>query len=835
MKKILSFIILLVWAISILAVPANRRPFVVVQSDGAMLSIVLQGDEVLHFHTTLDGKYIVKGDDGSYYYATFSKNGGFLSVGVLAHNEEDRTAAEKELLAGIDYTMLDDAVAETHLVRSAKYRATIPTRSATTRNALTKDTVLVPVLLVEFQDKKFTTDREYIDAILNESNYKEKLTIGNATIDIYGSARDYFIAQSDSLFFPKFVVSEILTLPQDMAYYGGDNSSGDDNNPQAMIRDGIELADAAMDFKKFDNDANGEVEFLYCIYAGYSEANAADVNTIWPHQWDLSSKGGKKEVDGVKCNVYACSSELNFNESTATRGYWPSGIGTICHEFSHCLGLRDVYDVKENNNNWGMDEWDLMGNGNHNAYGYIPVGYNSYQKDACGWKKLKVLDKGGSYSMEPQTRGGYGYKIVNNANPNEYFILENRMREGWDQTLRADGMMIIHVDYDKTAWESNKINVTPGHPRFQIVPADNELIYYTNANKDKFNESMLGDLWPGKNNNNEFSNTSFPAAKVFTGGYLNKPVTNIKYENYIASFDFNIGALETPVEMPATNVENNSFVANWNMVDYSTGYLVELYRMEHVEDGGDDETLLEEDFLNCNLSNTAIHDNMDVYMSVKGWSGNCIYSETGMLCIGSLNNPGTLTTPLLNAEGNVRLSFDISKYNSNADDINLIVEALNDSNEVIASKNISSAGACEWSVDIKGEFYIRFSTTADATNKRVLIDDISVMTTLPYKKELVEEVTTEENSYKFENLEQGEYLYRVKATVGDVESDFSGYVKVVLGTASVLDVVEHGSDVVIYTITGVKICEGNVGVLQNMPRGIYIVKSSAGIKKIKIE
>ena len=834
MKKLLSFILLFIWAVSLFAIPANRKPSVVKQSDGTMLSVILKGDEAMSFYTTLDGKYIVREYNGDFCYATFSSEGGFVSTGVIAHDKEKRNDVENELLSGMDYNAMKVAVSKTHKLRSAKYRGTAATRAASS-SIVPKGEVLVPVLLVQYKDVKFSYTKEDINKLLNEEGYKYNFSPGG--VESYGSARDYFIAQSDSLFFPKFVVTDILTLPNEMSYYGGNDSYGNDNNPQKMISDGIDLADkTGLDFSQFDNDKNGEVEFIYCIYAGYAEANQASVNTIWPHKWELSSDIGKKKVDGVYCDTYACSSELYMNEGLETEyGKWLSGIGTICHEFSHCLGLADIYDVNGESGNFCMNEWDLMDYGNFVGEGYIPVGYNSYQKDVCGWKELVTLDKKGKYSMLPQTQDGVGYKIINDANPNEYFVLENRKREGWDQMLPADGMMIVHVDYNKSAWDNNTVNVTNGHPRFQIVPADNDLLLYSGANEEQYYNSLANDLWPGKNNNTEFTDVSLPAAKLFTGSKLNKPVTNIKYENYVASFTF-MGGIETPVVLPATDVTKDSFVANWARIDDATGYSVELYKVENVTVGeGDVATLVNEDFLKCVKSNFEIVESeVDTYISA-GWTGNRIYSENGLLHIGTSANIGVLTTPKLNATGDVSISLKVNKYNSKDSGFEFIVDVLDAVGEKIASEVVTTAGKVNLSAYVDGDFYVRFSTGAGAEKKRVLVDDIVISVAVPYKKILLGEVETSENYFVFNELEEGEYLYRVKATDGNDESSYSDFVKVVLTSTDITDVRFDDGNVVVYSVTGVKVYEGDFKAFKAAARGIYIVKSSAGTAKIKIE
>ena len=832
MRKILSFIICLFFAVTLYAGPANRKPFVVKQSDGTMLSVVMQGDEALHFYTTLDGKYVVKSEEGDFFYATFTHEGGFVSTGSLAHDAENRTDAEKELLSAIDYEVINNAVLKTHSVRSAQYANSLATRAVA--EIPTKGEVLVPVLLVEFQDVKFSFKKEDLDRKFNEVNYDYTFTPGGTKS--IGSVRDYFIAQSDSLFFPKFVMTDIVTLPKNMVEYGGNNTSGNDRDPYSMISSGVGLADATTDFSQFDNDGDGKVDFLICIYAGYSEANNANANTVWPHKSSLAGRGISKKADGVSVDIYACAAELTLNENYEKDfGKWLDGIGAICHEFSHCLGLSDVYDVVGTSGNWCMQEWDLMDYGNFVANGYIPVGYNSFQKESCGWKKMEVLDEKGKYSMKPLTQGGVGCKIVNDANPNEYFVLENRKCESWDQTFSAEGMMIIHVDYDKNVWSNNRVNVTAGHPRFQIVPADNDLTVFSNANSQKYYESLAGDLWPGKNNNNEFTDTSLPKAKVFTGGTLGKPVTNIKYENDILSFNFMGATVDAPEVMSATDVTDNSFVANWSAVKDATGYVVELFSFEDANDGNGDVVDVVEDFLNCNKSAAAIQDDMDTYMSTPGWSGSNVYSEMGKLCIGSLNNAGALSTPILATEGELVVLAEVAKYNSRAGEIKLLVEVVAASGDIVASKVVTETGEFELKADVAGTYYVRFSTDASAENKRLLIDNIVVAVTQQYRKVLVESVATTATSHEFCNLETKTYAYRVKAVDGYLESECSEYMEVDLATTSITDIHQTGADVEVYTITGIKLCDGNDDVLRNLPRGVYVVKSTVGTKKIKVE
>ncbi|MBQ5627896.1 MAG: M6 family metalloprotease domain-containing protein, partial [Bacteroidaceae bacterium] len=502
MKKILLVLLTVFVVISAYAAPAYRKPFTVKQSDGTELTVMLAGDEALHYFITEDGMPLVKEANGDFCYATFD-NGLFVSTKCLAHNGAVRSAAEKAMLSSIDFDAVKTGIAKAGAARSMAYKAAA--QKAGSQIAPEGD-VNIAVLLVQFKDAKFTYTKEDFNNLLNTKGYK----LENPFAESVGSARDYFLAQSDGKFRPNFIVTDIVTLDNDMSYYGGNDTSGDDKKATYMVKEGIKKADAAgFDFSKCDNNGDGEVEFIYCIYAGYSESYGADENTVWPHQWQLSAEAGSVTVDGVKCDTYACSGELVYNEKYEDRiGKTMAGIGLICHEFSHCLGLHDIYDTTYKSGNWCMDYWDVMDQGNYAAEGYVPVGYSAYQRDFCGWRELVEINSKGAYSMQPLTQGGVAYKVVNEANKNEYYILENRKQEEWDTYLFGSGMLVIHVDYLKSAWENNTINTTKNHPRYTIIPADNELAAYGEVSNAEFVASLKGDVWPGTSGNTELTNTS---------------------------------------------------------------------------------------------------------------------------------------------------------------------------------------------------------------------------------------------------------------------------------------------------------------------------------------
>ena len=444
--------------------------------------------------------------------------------------------------------------------------------------------------------------------------------------------------------------------------------------------------------------------------------------------------------------------------------------------------------------------------------------------------------------MQPLTQGGVGYKIVNDANKNEYYILENRKQEGWDKYLFGSGMLVIHVDYLKSAWDNNTINTTKNHPRYTLIPADNELLAYGNNNSKEFTASLKGDVWPGTSGNTELTNTSIPAAKVYAGGYMNKPITDIKYENDVISFNFmHTASLDVPVVLPAIDVTSNSFVANWAAVEDATEYTVELYKQSAASNGvGDKEVLLSEDFMNCTAGNTQLdYATIDGYMSSNDWDCENVYSETGALRIGSSKNPGYLYAPWVEASGNVVTTLDAVLYNTKDTGVVLSVEYRDESAELVAYEDFDITGAGEkitFSANVDGYFYVTLHTELSKGNKRVKVDNLNIGMTTSVKRELVKSVTTSATSYEFGNLEEGAtYLYRVKASNGNISSPFSDYVEVALLPTGIDEIIAEGDWCEVYAISGVKLYSGDKAGMPVLSKGVYVIVTASGTRKMIIE
>lgn len=510
------------------AVPARNVVKTILQPDGTTLQIKLCGDEFLRYYTTLDGVPVKETGKG-YYYAGLSADTLAVCSELMAHGAELRTVAEQQmadslkLAFGASITDVYEKRQNSRVIRMAPTRATTRSFGGQILGEPMEGKKKGLVILVNFSDVQMKTPEpnETFFRYMNEEGYKEN--------GQYGSVRDYFLSQSYGKFDFSFDVVGPVTLSNPMNYYGR-NVNGFDYRPGEMVLDACLLVKDQVDFSTYDWDGDGEAEQIFVVYAGYAESNGAPSNTIWPHQSYVQNRDGSNLViDGTVVGKYACSSEL-----TGTSGTTLSGIGTMCHEFSHCFGIPDFYDTY--GSNFGMSVWSLMDYGCYNNNGNTPIGYTAYERMMCGWLDPVVLTEKQSIRQMPALSDEpVAYALFNDANENEYYLLENRQLKGWDSYMYGHGLMVVHVDYDSRKWDYNTVNTQASRQRMTIIPADNKL--QTTV------QSFAGDLFPGTSGVTELTDTGIPQALLHTPNQsglalMSKPIYNITESEGMISFDF---------------------------------------------------------------------------------------------------------------------------------------------------------------------------------------------------------------------------------------------------------------------------------------------------------
>ena len=511
MSRLLAAFGLLLFAVCANAVPAKRGIYQTIRlADGTELDAELCGDEFLSYWLAADGNKYVKSDR----LATYQ----LADMTALKEKADQlRASSQTRVNAAMAKAPQRVALGGDHIVYEGSQRGLL--------------------ILVEFSDVKFRDGHDV--ALYNDILNKDDFT---SELGFRGSVRDYFRDQSYGKFLLNFDIVGPIQLPNNAAYYGGNDSSSrfpKAKNMGEFVLETLKAADATVDYTKYDWDGDGEVDQVFFLYAGRGEASGGGEDTIWPHESTVPSVSGQYlTLDGMRLNTYACGCEMATDDRI-------DGIGTICHEFSHCLGFPDMYDTENSSSgNYGMCLWSVMDQGSYLGNSYCPAEFCGWERVYAGWKEpIELTSNAQITGMKSISEDGDVYIVRHDANANEYYILENRQRTGWDSSQYGAGLLVTHVDFVSSIWSNNKVNASSlGHPHCTPIPADNNYTF-TPA-------GCTGDVYPYRTNN-ALTNQSTPAATTYaksTDGtnFMNKPITDIAIAEDL-TVSFNFAVLDTRV------------------------------------------------------------------------------------------------------------------------------------------------------------------------------------------------------------------------------------------------------------------------------------------------
>jgi immune inhibitor A len=547
MKKLFILCCLVLIASVSRAAKAYNLPVTISQSDGTQLTIKAYGDEDFHYCMTLDRVLLYQvGTD--FYIANINDKGVASATTQLAHNNGMRSEKEIQLIKEQDLSKFFSRANTTIMKTRAARREPIQYNSTYFPHTGTPKAL---VILVEFSDTVFRikSPKAAFNQYLNGT--RPFITYGNGDILNYGSVSEYFNDMSFGTFKPKFDIYGPVKLNNPLSTYGGSRSSDPNNNndnvPQ-LIKDACNAVNDSVDFSAYDQNKDGKVDLVYVIYAGYSQSqkgNSADC--IWPQSWygDIGS------YDGVTVYRYGVNNELN-GVMTSTNRYI-NGIGLFCHEFSHCLGLPDLYSTQtasdecQSADNQELEFWDLMDGGEYVQNGRSPSEYSAWEREALGWLSVDTLKDTTNVVLKTIDNGGKAYRIMNDndATGKEYFIVENVQLENWNNCpkYKGHGMLVYHVDYDANDFSLslNCVNNTLGHPRMTLVAADGLLMnaaHSTQEDHSDYYAEMKGDPFPGTKYVHFLTDTSTVKPIIYTGSLLKKPILNITETDGVVTFDF---------------------------------------------------------------------------------------------------------------------------------------------------------------------------------------------------------------------------------------------------------------------------------------------------------
>ena len=495
MKRLSIIVFIFVIAVTAWALPARRGGVVFTQPDGSQITVYQHGDEHFHWQTNEKGDWLKLDVDG-FYRVTEA-----LSREQI---EAKRMASPRR----VEYKSVPLNIAPRGLV-----------------------------ILVNFADVSFETSNAELDSMLTGLNYSRNYsyTYKNETYNITseGSARQYFYDSSNGQYNPQLDVVGPVTVSKNMSYYGKNDSYGNDSHADQMVSEACKLADTEcnVDFTRYDNNSDGYVDFVFVIYAGFGEADGGgvDANTIWPHAWNLLKAGTQCKVDGKTVDLYACGNELDFYSKKHT------GIGTFCHEFSHVLGLPDLY-VTNTASHTTMNEWDIMDYGPYNNEGNTPPTFSAYERFFMGWLQPRLITEPENVVLKGLLESNEGLLISttdehnllgNDPDPTIFYLIENRQPTAWDKHLPGHGMMLTKIQYNYTRWYQNTVNNSSSKMGVDLIEASGKT----------GKQGKMTDL--------------FPAGANQYLGIIDHYIEAIEENNGVITFKYRGG-----VEDPETAVEN---------------------------------------------------------------------------------------------------------------------------------------------------------------------------------------------------------------------------------------------------------------------------------------
>lgn len=525
--------------LSAAATTPKRIPLQVKQSDGTTLTVFRAGNAQCHYYITTDGVPVLQDRNSNDLVYAINTDGRLTAGTVLAHEIDFRNDMEAEHVSTAKKALLPNSTPTNILAANGASTSDglgeYMLNSVGPVNSIGEHTI--PVLMVQFEDVKFlpTTTPDKLSRVFNEKGYNDEE-------NCVGSVHDYFISQSNGIFSPNFEVVGVVTMPHSMAYYGRNDSYGNDGRVFELVQEAIKLAqDNGVDFSKyyeeFSTGGNG-VPLISIYHAGEGEHDSwkpiSETNDmIWAHFLQYEFTVGDKTFGS-----YFIGNE-RYKENTWT-DYRLDGIGVFVHEFSHALGLPDFYCTSNATfDNETPAYWSIMDYGQYVGNGYAPVGYSAYERSFMGWLKIEELtDQPGFhtlYQFGEEDKGSTAYLIRNPSNPNEYYILENRQVGTWYAKQFGTGMLVFHVDYNSNSWVRNTLNNSKGHLRYQNVPADDKW----QGPEDYYWDNWKADLFPGKKKVTQFTDDmELYAALPFAGPGFGRPIYNITEQDGVITFSY---------------------------------------------------------------------------------------------------------------------------------------------------------------------------------------------------------------------------------------------------------------------------------------------------------
>jgi immune inhibitor A len=376
-------------------------------------------------------------------------------------------------------------------------------------------TLRVPVILVDFSDKLYTAGGAAATTTMFDSLlFSDPDSTG--PVNPSGSMTEFYLENSYGDVYITGDVVGWFRMPETYAYYLS-NDNGLSRSPQ-LVAAACDSADEYIDFSDYDNDGNSVVDGVIVVHAGRGGEEGGD--DIWSHKFNVSVM-----YDDVLISEYTMNPE-EFGSDMVS-------VGVFCHEFGHVLGLPDLYDIVDSDRQV-VGRWSLMASGNWLNDGKKPAHMDAWCKNFVGFLSFTTPPDNVYQQIIPAAEfNPVAYKLTNaTTGPNEYWVVENRQKMGFDVQLPGHGLCIYHVDETATFNNSNYL-------RYHVAVEQADGLYQL---EDTFRLSGdAGDPWPGSTNARDFTDLTTPNSRRNVSQTVTKiGIWDISDSDSIMTADFDV-------------------------------------------------------------------------------------------------------------------------------------------------------------------------------------------------------------------------------------------------------------------------------------------------------
>jgi M6 family metalloprotease-like protein len=498
----------------LLAMPAKRTPTVVTQPDGSTITVIGFGDERYNFAETPDGYVVIQGADHFWYYATLGQDGRFTPS---AHKVQGAgKGTQNQTLGSIPLHLRESAAVVAEKMRAYNVEQNLGaialSKSTPSPNHAQATTKHILILCVQFSDLSATETAASFQTMVNDDNWKSGVggmskyykEVSYNGVSIQADYRPWIMAANTS------------------SYYAYSNVNFSTHLSE-LIRQCIDSAEVGgVDFSQYDNDGDGIVDGLFVVHSGIGAEEGNQTQYIWSLQGTLSSTY-RRTYDG--------KTESKFIILPEKYGSSHVDIGVFCHEYGHMLGLPDLYDTdgSANGKSEGLGNWCLMASGSWGGDGSSPdqpAHMSAYCKALLGYTTPTLISSSQALSVPQAETNSFAYKIwMDDNQSDEYMLIENREKTGFDANLASSGMLMYHVDKNLAdVWPAvNSINVTNSHLGVKLYEADGLEQLASGGN----HRGDSGDPYPGSTNNTSLGEATTPNTALWTGSASGVSITGI--------------------------------------------------------------------------------------------------------------------------------------------------------------------------------------------------------------------------------------------------------------------------------------------------------------------